>query len=32
MMASMSSAPELREVAKTARAKLERVIEALAVH
>jgi uncharacterized protein (DUF302 family) len=32
MMAAMSSAPELREVAKTARAKLERVIEALAAH
>ena len=30
MMAEMSSAPELKQVAKTARAKLERVIEALA--
>ena len=30
MMAAMSSAPGLREVARTARAKLERVIEALA--
>ena len=30
MMSAMSSAPELKEVAKTARAKLERVIEALA--
>ncbi len=32
MMAAMSSAPGLREVARTARAKLERVIEALAAH